>query len=83
MYLLLFPSAALCVYLMSETSLSQFLPMDPILLPLKLSRVLMAGKALVMGSAHHKIKSALPNHEVIGHCDEEAVAHYFVKNLLE
>ncbi|WP_232279385.1 hypothetical protein [Psychromonas ingrahamii] len=67
---------------MSETLFSQFLPMDPILLPLQLSRVLIAGKGLVMGSVHHKVKSALPDHKVIGHCDEEAVAHYLAKHLL-
>ncbi|MFT6926163.1 MAG: Cof subfamily protein (haloacid dehalogenase superfamily) [Psychromonas sp.] len=43
----------------------------------------MAGKGLVMGSAHHKVKSALPDNEIIGHCDDDAVAHYLVKHLLE
>lgn len=43
----------------------------------------MAGKGLVMGTAHHKVKFALPDHEVIGNCDDEAVAHYLVKYLLE
>lgn len=42
----------------------------------------MAGKGLVMGTAHHKVKSALPDHEIIGNCDDEAVAHYLVKHLL-
>jgi Cof subfamily protein (haloacid dehalogenase superfamily) len=42
----------------------------------------MAGKGLVMGGAHHKVKSALPDHEIIGHCDDQAVAHYLVKHLL-
>lgn len=43
----------------------------------------MAGKGLVMGSAHHKVKTALPDHEVIGCCDDQAVAHYLVKHLLD
>jgi Cof subfamily protein (haloacid dehalogenase superfamily) len=42
----------------------------------------MAGKGLVMGTAHHKVKSALPNIEVIGNCDDEAVAHYIQTHLL-
>jgi len=42
----------------------------------------MAGKGLVMGTAHHKVKSALPDHEIIGNCDDDAVAHYLVKHLL-
>lgn len=43
----------------------------------------MAGKGLVMGTAHHKVKSALPNNEVIGCCDDQAVAHYLVKHMLD
>jgi len=43
----------------------------------------MAGKGLVMGTAHHKVKSALPEHEVIGNCDDEAVAHYLLKHLIK
>ncbi|WP_354624501.1 Cof-type HAD-IIB family hydrolase [Psychromonas sp. MME2] len=43
----------------------------------------MAGKGLVMGGAHHKVKSALPDNEVIGDCDDEAVAHYLSKYLLK
>ena len=42
----------------------------------------MAGKGVVMGSAHHKVKMALPDHEIIGCCDEQAVAHYLAKHLL-
>ncbi|TEW44753.1 Cof-type HAD-IIB family hydrolase [Psychromonas algicola] len=42
----------------------------------------MAGKGLVMGTAHHKVKTALPNIEVIGNCDDEAVAHYIATHLL-
>ena len=42
----------------------------------------MAGKGLVMGTAHHKVKSALPNIEVIGNCDDQAVAHYIAKHLV-
>lgn len=43
----------------------------------------MAGKGLVMETAHHKVKSALPDHEIIGNSDDDAVAHYLVKHLLE
>jgi len=43
----------------------------------------MAGKGLVMGTAHHKVKLALPENEVIGNCDDEAVAHYLSKHLLK
>ncbi|MCW8994973.1 MAG: Cof-type HAD-IIB family hydrolase [Psychromonas sp.] len=43
----------------------------------------MAGKGLVMGTAHHKVKMALPEHEIIGSSDEQAVAHYLVKHLLD
>ena len=42
----------------------------------------MAGKGLVMGTAHHKVKLALPNNDVIGNCDDEAVAHYIDTHLL-
>jgi len=42
----------------------------------------MAGKGLVMGTAHHKVKLALPDIEVIGNCDDEAVAHYIATHLL-
>ncbi|MGB5446894.1 MAG: Cof-type HAD-IIB family hydrolase [Psychromonas sp.] len=47
-----------------------------------LEMLTMAGKGLVMGGAHHKVKMALPEHEVIGHCDEQAVAHYLLKHLI-
>jgi Cof subfamily protein (haloacid dehalogenase superfamily) len=43
----------------------------------------MAGKGLVMGSAHHKVKSALPNNDVIGCCNDQAVAHYLEDHVLE
>ena len=43
----------------------------------------MAGKGLVMGSAHHKVKLALPDNEVIGCCDDQAVAHYLAKYLID
>lgn len=43
----------------------------------------MAGKGLLMGTAHHKVKMALPDHEVIGCSDDQAVAHYIVKHLLD
>jgi len=42
----------------------------------------MAGKGLVMGTSHHKVKLALPDIEVIGNCDDEAVAHYIATHLL-
>lgn len=42
----------------------------------------MVGKGLVMGSAHHRVMENLPNNEVIGHCDEDAVAHYLQSHLL-
>lgn len=42
----------------------------------------MAGKGLVMGTSHEKVKKALPNHEVIGSSSDEAVAHYLANNLL-
>lgn len=48
-----------------------------------LEMLLMAGKGLVMGTAHHKVKMALPDHEIIGSSDEQAVAHYLVKHLLD
>ena len=48
-----------------------------------LEMLAMAGKGLVMGTAHHKVKMALPDNEVIGNCDEQAVAHYLFKHLLE
>ncbi|KPA98868.1 Cof-type HAD-IIB family hydrolase [Pseudomonas asplenii] len=41
-----------------------------------------AGKGLVMGTAHHKVTEALPGHETIGACTEEAVARYLAINLL-
>ncbi|MDO6708518.1 Cof-type HAD-IIB family hydrolase [Photobacterium sp. 1_MG-2023] len=42
----------------------------------------MAGKGLVMGTAHHKVMAALPDHDVIGSCADEAVAHYLAEQLL-
>ncbi|MUK70390.1 Cof-type HAD-IIB family hydrolase [Aliivibrio fischeri] len=41
----------------------------------------MAGKGIVMGTSHEKVKKALPNNEVIGSSADEAVAHY-LENLL-
>ncbi|KJY81632.1 hydrolase [Vibrio galatheae] len=41
----------------------------------------MAGKGLVMGTSHHKVKQALPNNEVIGSNAEDAVAHYLHDHL--
>ncbi|WP_318459553.1 Cof-type HAD-IIB family hydrolase [Photobacterium leiognathi] len=42
----------------------------------------MAGKGLVMGTSHDKVKQALPNNEVIGSNADEAVAHYLEAHLL-
>ncbi len=44
-----------------------------------LSRV---GKGLLMGNAHPRLKQALPQLEVIGRFDEQAVAHYLQQHLL-
>ncbi|WED21763.1 Cof-type HAD-IIB family hydrolase [Vibrio sp. JC009] len=41
----------------------------------------MAGKGLVMGSAHQKVFNALPDNEVIGTNEHDAVAHYLRDNL--
>lgn len=41
----------------------------------------MAGKGLVMGTSHHKVKEALPNNEVIGSHADDAVAHYLHTHL--
>ncbi len=41
----------------------------------------MAGKGLVMGTSHHKVKAALPNNEVIGSNEEDAVAQYLHTHL--
>lgn len=43
----------------------------------------MAGRGLVMGTSHHKVKEALPNNEVIGSNEEDAVAHYLQQHLLK
>lgn len=43
----------------------------------------MAGKGLVMGTAHAKVKIALPDNDVIGDCDDQAVAHYLADYLLK
>lgn len=42
----------------------------------------MAGKGLVMGSAHQKVFDALPDNEVIGTNAEDAVAHYLKDHLI-
>ncbi|MDF2155903.1 Cof-type HAD-IIB family hydrolase [Vibrio sp. CAU 1672] len=42
----------------------------------------MAGKGLVMGTSHHKVKAALPEHEIIGSNADDAVAHYLQQHLL-
>lgn len=41
----------------------------------------MAGKGLVMGTSHHKVKEALVNNEVIGTNAKDAVAHYLHDHL--
>lgn len=38
-----------------------------------------AGKGCVMGNADPRLKQALPNHEVIGEHQQQAVAHYLAK----
>lgn len=42
----------------------------------------MAGKGLIMGTSHEKVKQALPNNDVIGSNADEAVAHYLQQYLL-
>ncbi|MBC5852426.1 Cof-type HAD-IIB family hydrolase [Vibrio metschnikovii] len=42
----------------------------------------MAGKGLVMGTAHEKVFRALPNNTVIGSHADDAVAHYLQQHLL-
>ncbi|CAE6920869.1 Pyridoxal phosphate phosphatase YigL [Vibrio sp. B1FLJ16] len=42
----------------------------------------MAGKGLIMGTAHEKVMQALPDNEVIGSNAEDAVARYLQKHLL-
>lgn len=41
-----------------------------------------ANKGLIMGTAHDRLIKALPNHDIIGNCSDEAVAHYLDDNLL-
>ncbi|GLS91045.1 hydrolase [Psychromonas marina] len=42
----------------------------------------MAGKGIVMGTSHYRVKNALPTLEVIGNSDDQAVAHYLTEHLL-
>ena len=42
----------------------------------------MAGKGVLMGTSHYKVKKAAPDLEIIGNSDDQAVAHYLVDNLL-
>ncbi|CAM3097763.1 Cof-type HAD-IIB family hydrolase [Vibrio mytili] len=42
----------------------------------------MAGKGLVMGTAHEKVMQALPHNDVIGSNADDAVARYLQKHLL-
>ena len=43
----------------------------------------MAGKGVIMGTAHEKVKKSLPNNEVIGCCNDQAVAHYLAEHVLD
>lgn len=43
----------------------------------------MAGKGLVMSTAHERVFASLPNNEVIGSNADDAVAHYLQQHLLE
>ncbi|MFA0252710.1 HAD hydrolase family protein, partial [Vibrio sp. 10N.261.45.A4] len=42
----------------------------------------MAGMGKVMQTSHPKVKAALPDNEVIGSNEDDAVAHYLVEHLL-
>lgn len=42
----------------------------------------MAGKGLIMGTAHEKVMHALPNNEVIGSNADDAVPHYLQTHLI-
>lgn len=42
----------------------------------------MAGKGLVMSTAHDKVKAALPNNQIIGSNEHDAVAQYLEQHLL-
>ncbi|NLS13647.1 Cof-type HAD-IIB family hydrolase [Vibrio sp. SM6] len=42
----------------------------------------MAGKGLVMATAHPRVKAALPNNEIIGSHADDAVVHYLRDHLL-
>ncbi|OBT10223.1 sugar/pyridoxal phosphate phosphatase YigL [Vibrio sp. UCD-FRSSP16_10] len=44
--------------------------------------LLMAGMGKVMQTSHQKVKDALPNNEIIGSNEDDAVAHYLVEHLL-
>jgi len=41
-----------------------------------------AGKAVIMGTAHQDVTQALPDAQVIGACSDEAVARYLSKHVL-
>ncbi|MCT4606306.1 MAG: Cof-type HAD-IIB family hydrolase [Marinisporobacter sp.] len=47
-----------------------------------LEMLTVAGKGLVMGNAHGKLKEALPDHEIINTNDEDGVAKYLEKIFL-
>lgn len=42
-----------------------------------------ANRGLIMGSAHEKVKQALPDNDIIGNCADQAVAHYLQQHLLK
>lgn len=48
-----------------------------------LEMLTMAGLGLVMENAHDKLKHQLPNHQIIGSNQDDAVAHYLADLLLE
>ncbi|MCA6223050.1 Cof-type HAD-IIB family hydrolase [Photorhabdus antumapuensis] len=40
-------------------------------------------KGVIMGTAHNRVKQALPDADIIGSCCEESVAHYLSENLCQ
>lgn len=42
----------------------------------------MAGKGVLMGTSHYKVKNAVPDLEVIGNSDDQAVAQYLADHFL-
>ncbi|MGI9275947.1 MAG: Cof-type HAD-IIB family hydrolase [Endozoicomonas sp.] len=41
------------------------------------------GKGLLMGNADQRLRAKLPDNEVIGHCNDDAVADYLEKQLMQ